>query len=232
MNKSLKYVKSQHLKQYLEESRGLERDYIGEILRSRKIAWHVCAVIALLGFMGLIAGIAGIKREAPYPLILRVDNTTGAVDVVTKMRESETSYGETVDKYFLNLYVLNRESYDYNTIQQLYDTTALLSSPEVQKEYGSLFEGESARDKTLNNHTRVLTKIRSITLGNTQDSAVVRFTTQNKNSNGLTESPMNFIATIGYTYVNAPISETNRRINPLGFQVTSYRIDPESVTLN
>ena len=230
MNKPLKYVKSEYLKQYLDESRGLERDYIGEILHSRKIAWRICWLVSLFGFIGLIAGISGIKREAPYPLVLRVDNATGSVDVVTNMRESETSYGEIVDKYFLNLYVLNRESYDYNTIQQLYDTTALLSSAEVQKEYGSLFEGELSRDKTLNNRTRIITKIRSITLGSTHDSAVVRFTIQNKNSNGSTESPMNFIATIGYTYVHAPISEEDRRINPLGFQVTSYRIDPESVS--
>lgn len=227
-----KYIKSQYLSQYLEESRGLERDYIGEILNSRKTAWRVCGLIAILGFMGLVAGIIGTKREAPSPLVLRVDNATGAVDVVTMMRESETSYGETVDKYWLNLYVLDRESYDYNTIQQLHDTTALLSSAEVQKEYGSLFEGNNARDKVLSNHTRIIVKIRSITLGNSGESAVVRFTTQSQHSNGINDSAKNFIATIGYTYVSAPISEEDRRINPLGFQVVSYRVDPESVVSN
>ncbi|MFX5839871.1 VirB8/TrbF family protein [Acinetobacter baumannii] len=31
-----------------------------------------------------------------------------------------------------------------------------------------------------------------------------------------------------YRYVNAPSSLAEREINPLGFQVTDYRIDPES----
>jgi type IV secretion system protein VirB8 len=180
----------------------------------------------------LVAGIFGTKREAPTPLVLRVDNATGAVDVITAMRQSETSYGETIDKYFLNLYVLDRESYDYNTIQQLYDTTALLSDADVQKEYGAMFEGDQARDKILNNHTRIIVKIRSITLGNSGESAVVRFTTQTKHLNGVVDPAKNYVATIGYTYVSAPISEENRRINPLGFQVTSYRIDHESVVSN
>jgi len=232
MTKEAKYVKSEHLKQYIDESRGLERDYIGEILNSRKTAWRVCGLVTVLGFMGLVAGITGTWREAPPPVVLRVDNATGAVDVVTTMRQSETSYDEVVDKYWLNLYVLNRESYDYNTIQQLYDTTALLSSADVQKEYGALFEGVTARDEVLNNRTRIIVKVRSVTLSKSGGSAVVRFTTQNKNSNGSVDPTKNFIATIGYTYVYAPLSEDDRRINPLGFQVTSYRVDPESVTMN
>jgi type IV secretion system protein VirB8 len=232
MNKEQKYVKNQYLKQYLDESKGLERDYIGEILKSRQMAWRVSVLVAVLGFMGLLAGIFGTKREAPTPLVLRVDNATGAVDVITAMRQSETSYGETIDKYWLNLYVLDRESYDYNTIQQLYDTTALLSNDDVQKEYGAIFEGDQARDKILNNHTRIIVKIRSITLGNSGESAVVRFTTQKKHSNGVIDQAKNYIATIGYTYASAPISEENRRINPLGFQVTSYRVDHESVVSN
>lgn len=206
MSKAVKHVSAQDLKQYLEESRGLERDYISEILASRKTAWRVCGLVAILGFMGLVTGIMGAKREAPPPVVLRVDNATGAVDVVTTMRPSETSYGETIDKYWLNLYVLNRESYDYHTIQQFYDTTALLSNTEVQKEYGAIFEGDQARDKLLNNHTRIMVKIRSITLGNSEESAVVRFTTQNKHANGSLDQAKNYIATIGYTYVSATMS--------------------------
>ena len=83
MSKEAKYVKSRYLKQYLAESRGLERDYIGEILNSRRNAWRICSVVTALGLMGLAAGMIGINRAAPMPLVLRVDNATGAVDVVT-----------------------------------------------------------------------------------------------------------------------------------------------------
>lgn len=36
------------------------------------------------------------------------------------------------------------------------------------------------------------------------------------------------IATIGYEYANQPMREEARRINPLGFIVKSYRVDPET----
>ncbi|WP_245911234.1 type IV secretion system protein [Neisseria iguanae] len=38
----------------------------------------------------------------------------------------------------------------------------------------------------------------------------------------------NWIATIGFEYADQPMGETECRINPLGFQVTSYRINPET----
>ncbi|WP_255358771.1 type IV secretion system protein [Snodgrassella sp. CFCC 13594] len=36
------------------------------------------------------------------------------------------------------------------------------------------------------------------------------------------------IATVAFEYSDKPQSEKDRLINPLGFQVTSYRVDPET----
>ena len=40
--------------------------------------------------------------------------------------------------------------------------------------------------------------------------------------------PQSLIATVGFEYVNAPQKEEDRSVNPLGFQITSYRVDPEN----
>lgn len=58
---------------------------------------------------------------------------------------------------------------------------------------------------------------------------MVRFSTREVSSTGHIENSKNLIATIGYTYSNVPISAEDRRINPLGFQVTSYRVDAELI---
>lgn len=232
MKKKSKPVKANALKQYLEESRGLERDYIGEIMVSRKIAWRVALGLGLLALFALIAAFVAVKREAPTPMVLRVDNATGSVDVLRTIGKHEKTYGEIVDIYWLNTYVLNRESYDYNSIQMLYDTTALLSTPEVQREYYSIYDGQDARDKVLKDHTRIIVKILSITPDSGGGKATVRYTSQEKSSNGQVGTLNHLIATIAYKYTDAPISLVDRRINPLGFQVTSYRTDPESVTID
>ena len=226
-------IKSDGLKSYLEESRGLERDYMAEVLRSRLVAWRLAIGASALLAVALLAllFLTPLKTNTPY--VLRVDNATGHVEVLNTLRETESSYGEVVDTYFLNQYVLNREGYDYNTIQNAYNTTALLSDPEVQREYYALFEGAQARDTVLKDRTKIVVTVRSITPTPEDSSggtAVVRFSTQLKHNNGSVEPLHNWLATIGYTYKDAVMSSVDRRINPLGFQITSYRVDPETLT--
>ncbi|WP_455481898.1 virB8 family protein [Bartonella sp. B35(2025)] len=229
--KEAKPVNAERLNSYYEESRGLERELINEFIKSRRTAWRVAGAVGVLGFLGIMCGVVGFSQPIPAPLVLRVDNTTGAVDVVSVMREHETSYGEVVDKYWLNQYVLNRETYDYDTIQLNYDTAALLSAPTVQQEFYKIYEGENARDQILSNRARIVVKVRSIQ-PNGLGSATVRFTTQQHNSNGTIEPKQHQIATIGYTYVSVPMKSSDRLLNPLGFQVTSYRADPEILLNN
>ncbi|WP_336287520.1 virB8 family protein [Bartonella sp. CB60] len=225
--KEAKPVKAERLKSYYEESRGLERELINEFIRSRKTAWRVAGILSILGLFGMMCGVVGFSQPAPTPLVLRVDNATGAVDVISVMREHETSYGEVVDRYWLNQYVLNRENYDYNTIQLNYDTTALLSAPTVQQEFYKIYDGENARDKILSNKIRITVKVRSIQ-PNGQGHATVRFTTQQYNNDGTPAGAQQHqIATIGYTYVGAPMKSSDRLLNPLGFQITSYRTESE-----
>lgn len=217
------------LGKYLEESRGLERDYLDELVRSRRAAWRVAAAAGVLVILALGAVVAVMPLKRVDAFVLRVDNATGGVDVVTTLRDAQTTYGEAVDKYFLNKYVLNRESYDYDTVQTAYDTTVLLSSPEVQREFLAVFDGPTARDKVLSNHTRVMVRVRSITPGTSKNTAVVRFSTTRKQLNGAVEAEENLVATIGFRYVGAAMREQDRLVNPLGFQATSYRVDPEVV---
>lgn len=223
-------VKTADFNKYLSETQSLERDYIGELLHSRTTAWRVVAALSILCLLAIVAAIAGLQRPPPTPFVLRVDNATGAVDVITALHESALTYGEVVDTYWLNLYVLNRESYDYNNIQMLYETTALLSTEQVQKEYYNLYDGPQARDKILGSDERILVTVRSITPIKQGGQAVVRFTTQHKNMEGRLIAVKHFIATVSYKYTSSPMHLADRRINPLGFQITSYRTDLEALT--
>ena len=38
-----------------------------------------------------------------------------------------------------------------------------------------------------------------------------------------------WVSTLTFSYANAPMSSTDRLINPLGFLVSEYRADPEVV---
>ena len=55
--------------------------------------------------------------------------------------------------------------------------------------------------------------------------ANVRFHRIVRQAQQVTES--DWIATVAFAYTRAPMAEADRLRNPLGFQVTSYRADPE-----
>lgn len=226
----VKPIKTTEIEQYISESVGLERDFIGEILASRLAAWRVVGLLGLLAILALGCAVAAFYRQVPPPLVLRVDNATGSVDLVTTMRESQKSYGEIVDIYWLNKYILNRESYDYHSIQMLYETTALLSTEQVQKEYYAIYQGAEARDKVLRDEKKIIVIIRSIVPTVKGGKAIVRFSTHHQNQDGHKSDSKDLIATVTYKYTNSPMKTEDRRINPLGFQVTSYRVDPELIS--
>lgn len=213
-------------KKFQNETQGIERDLVLELKRSRTRAWIGFSASLGIAIIGMGIGFMGFTQEAPDPLVLRVDNTSGAVDVVSKLEEKVT-YDRIVDEYFLNKYVINRESYDYYTIQMTYDTTALLSSTNEQRAFFSVYQGENSVDKILKDRARINVSIRSIE-PNGKGQATVRFMTEMKikNKPSITK---NFVAHIGYRYLDAVMSVKDRRVNPLGFQVTSYETFPEVI---
>jgi type IV secretion system protein VirB8 len=56
--------------------------------------------------------------------------------------------------------------------------------------------------------------------------AQVRFTRHELNSEDNTPANTEWLATVVYRYLNPPVDERSRLINPVGFQVTQFRIDP------
>ena len=177
--------------------------------------------------IGAIAGLTPLKTVTPF--VIRVDNNTGATDIVTQLKTAEKSYGEVINKYWLAQYVGYRESYDWQTVQSTYNATNLLSAPPVQSEFAKLYnKNPAAPHLVLKDQFKVIVKVNAISF--VGEMAQIRF---EKHLiplvNGVTRpEPQKMIATVAFEYQNKPLQETDRLINPLGFQVTSYRVDPEA----
>ena len=216
--------------EFIQAAKDFEKSEIDRVHKSAKIAWRIsgaCLLITGLA-VGAVAGLTPMKETRPY--VIRVDNNTGVTDIVTVMKTKEQTYGEVIDKHWLGQYIQYRESYDWFTIQDSYDATMLMSSPEVQVEFAKVYnDNPQAPHKILKNNFKVVAKVKAITfIGNT---AQIRFEKRMLPVTGdlNKEFPVqNMIATIGYEYTSQPMSEEARRVNPLGFQVTSYRVDPET----
>lgn len=223
-----KPVKAADFDRYLAESEGYEKDWVAEVRASARRGWRVGYTGLLVGVLGTAAGFAGFSRDPAPPAVVRVDNTTGAVDYVGTMRDVEQSYGEQTDKFWINTFMLCRESYEWHTIQKCYDAVGLMAAPTVQADYAKLYNDDDGRQVKLANRVRIVPHIVSITPNLETHTATVRFTTQAVYDNGVKDPEQRFVATLAYRYVyDAALTEEQRRVNLLGFQVTSYRVDAE-----
>ena len=214
---------------FVQEAQAFHTADMERTRRTAKTAWRITAACLLItgAAVGAVAGLTPLKTAVPF--VIRVDNNTGVTDVVTTLKKSEKSYGEVTDKYFLAQYVRYREGYDWETVQDTFDATNLLSAPPVQQQFAELYrESKDAPHTILKDKFRINVRVNALAfVGN---MAQVRFEkimiALGGDKNVL--PPQRYIATIAYQYKNAPMDEKDRLVNPLGFSVTSYRVDRET----
>ncbi|ESQ79276.1 virB8 family protein [Asticcacaulis sp. YBE204] len=226
-------VKPSEEKDFYQKSADWEADRQSQLQRSERRAWRIAIVATGVATITVIAlaTLAPMRRTVPY--VFEVDRATGNVAFVQAVDDRTTKgYQEILDKHWAQRYVTARESYVYKLLQTDYDTTLMLSDDRVARDYAHLFEGENARDQRFGTHTEETVEVLSIALASDTISpkAVVRFakTTRHLDS-GLIDPTQNYIATIAYEYRPTMSGKEKDLINnPLGYRVTSYRVDPES----
>lgn len=218
----------QQANEFVQSANAFEKSRIQSIKRFNKISWAITFVCLLVTVLSIFAVAMMSPLKTVEPFLVRVDNNTGATDIVTTIKNAEESYGEVMDKYWLTQYLRYREGYDWYTTQANYDAAMLLSNQAEQTAIAGFMDSEAAPFKIFKDKYRVNIRILSTSwVGNTAQVRFEKSVIPLNNPNDQA-APVRFLATIGYGYLNAPQSEKDRLINPLGFQVVHYRVDPES----
>jgi type IV secretion system protein VirB8 len=217
-------------KQFFEEGQTWETDRLKDALNSRRTAWIVASAACVMAGLAIIAviGLTPLKRVEPY--VVRVDNATGGVDVVTALKDSKETYTEAVTKHFLLRYVLSRESYSRQAASSNYESVGLMSTAAVSKRYFELFKPDNP-ESPLNVYGKSATvelKVKSIAFMG-PNIATVRYARLIYRATGETPEATQWVATVGFKYSASSMRERDRLLNPLGFQVSEYRVDPDSL---
>lgn len=211
--------------------------------RSERRAWWVAftAISVALILAGGYFYMLPLKQKVPY--LVMADAYTGTATVARldgdfAMRGITTR--EAVNRSNVAHFVLARESYDLALVNlRDWKTVQTMASPGVKAEYTAMFSSNNPGGwaKQYGQDQSVRVKLLSIQLigggeGVTPRGATVRFQRSLFNkSNGATRALDNKIATIEFTYKqNLEMDDQNRIENPLGFWVTSYRVDDDYAT--
>ena len=229
-------------KQYFDEAKEWDTDKTTRIKRSEKRAWTMAGALLFVAVLeaGALASLAPLKTVEPF--VIRVDNNTGVVDVVSTLTDTagevQEEAQEALDKYWLGQYIRHREGYQWETREYNRKLIGLMSGPSVQQAYAAYTDPKSnpkAPVSVYGNSAEVETHVKAISLinsetvgGELRTTALVRYTKQVKRAGE--RSPLShWAATVTFTYLNTGMSVDDRQLNPLGFQIISYRNDQESI---
>ena len=218
------------LKRYYAEARTWDQDRLAGAYRSRRLAWIIASVSGVIAIVavGAVAALAPLKSVEPF--VITVDRSTGATEITTALTgDRSVTYDEAVSKYFLAQYVRVREAWVPAAAKENFDSVAILSDPKEQDRWQQYFDSHNlaSPQNVYGPKTTVDVSIRNIAFVNPKVAQVRYARTVRPDVGDVVQT--NWIATITFDYITAPMSEKDRFRNPLGFQVVSYRADPEVV---
>jgi len=211
--------------------------------RSERRAWWVawCAIAMALITAGGYYYMLPLKQKVPY--LVMADAYTGTATVARldgDFAMRGITMREAVNRSNVAHFVLARESYDLELVNlRDWKTVQTMAAPGVKAPYAQLFSNNNPDSliKQYGKDQAIRVKLLSIQLidggpGKTPRGATVRFqrSLYNKQT-GVTRPIDNKIATIAFTYKqNLEMDDQSRMENPLGFWVTSYRVDDDYAT--
>ena len=208
--------------------------------RSERRAWLVAMVATVVALI-LLGGyfyLLPLKEKVPYVVMADAYTGTSSVARLTgDFAHHQITTSEAINRSNVAHFVLARESYDWGTIGlRDWPTVLTMAAPNVAAAYRSWLS-PTATDGPIALYGKsqsIRIKILSIVLngggaGQTPKSATVRFQRQLfNNSSGATQPLDSKIATLTFTYKpDLQMNEQYRVENPLGFQVTDYRVDDD-----
>ncbi len=222
------------LEAYFAEAVSWDADRAVRAQRSERRAWWIAGA----GWAGLVLLALALMVLMPLkrvdPFVIRVNQTTGLVDVVP-VYTGTAQMPEAVTRYFLDHYVTVCERFDFATAESDYEECGAFHTPQRNQEWYAAWV-KTNPDSPLNRYkdgTTVSAQVNSISFftraSGLADIAQVRYAKLVRPSGGTAQQRSDWIATVQYAF-SAPASDPSvRRWNPLGFKIVSFRSEPETL---
>lgn len=201
-----------------------------ELERSRRIAWIVAGVASAIALLLAIAIVVMLPLKEVEPYTILVDRQTGNVERLAPMDEQLVTPDAALTRSMLAQYVTARESFDAADVQEDYRKVGLWSAGDARQRYANLMQASNPASPLafLPPGGRIETDITSVS-SLAAGRSLVRFSTVRSDPGAAEQERQYWAAVIDYEFSGAAMSEDDRLLNPLGFQVTRYRRDAETL---
>ena len=220
------------LELYFREAAGWDLDRWAGLQRRERLAWWgagcgwACAVACALALALLVP----LKQVAPF--VIRVDNSTGIVDVVPVGIGAQPT-PEVVTRYLLTHYVTVCERFNFATAESDYEECgAFHSAQRNQLWYAQWNPSNAASPLNLyKDGTTVRASVVSVSffrrVNGVSDLAQIRYVRRLRRAGATQDEVSHWIATAQYLYAQPAHDARLRSLNPLGFRILDFHPEPE-----
>jgi type IV secretion system protein VirB8 len=220
------------IEKYFAEAESWDADRVAQFRRTAKAAFWVAGAGWLCAVAGIVALALLMPLKQVVPYLVRVDGSTGIVDVVPVFAGRATQE-EAVTRYFLTHYVSVCERFNFVTAESDYEECGAFNSTQRNQAWFALWTATNP-NSPLNLHkdgSTVRAQVNAVSFftraSGLSDLAQVRYLKAVRQGAGAEESFTHWVATIQYAYGEAAKDPKTRRWNPLGFKVIDFRSEPE-----
>jgi type IV secretion system protein VirB8 len=192
-------------------------------------AGWLCAAAMALTLMRLMP----LKRVDPF--VIRVDNSTGVVDVVPVF-VGQTAMPEAVTRYFLNHYVTVCERFEFGTAESDYEECGAFHTAVRNQQWMARWTRSNPASplNVYKDGSSLRAEVSAVSFferaSGVTDLAQVRYTQAKRSAGASVDQVTHWIATVQYTYGDPSTDPKVRRWNPLGFKIVEFRSEPEVPT--
>jgi type IV secretion system protein VirB8 len=223
-----------HPAEYLSESASWDADRRALECRSRRTAWIIASIAVFTTCMAIAALLLMVPLKRVEPYVIRVDNTTGVIDIVPPYVGNSTP-ADAVTRYLLTHYVSTCERFSIAIAEEDYTECGAFHSPQRNQQWAAQWatgNPESPLNR-FKDGTTVRVNVQSVSFferatGRT-DLAQVRFVKATRAGGTGPDLLTHWIATIHYAYGKPPSDIRSRQWNPLGFRILDMQIEPELI---
>jgi type IV secretion system protein VirB8 len=220
------------LDEYFDAARSWDTDRSEQYRRSAAVAWWVAGA----GWVSAVASAAALLVAMPLkrvePFVVRVDNTTGIVDVVP-VYTGGTSPDEAVTRYFLTHYLTVCERFNFATAESDYEECGAFHSAQRNQIWYARWAATNPASplNVYKDGTSVRVQVKSVSFftraSGLNDLAQVRYLKATRPAGGAEEKFTHWVATVQYAYAEPAKDPKTRRWNPLGFKIVDFKSEPE-----
>jgi type IV secretion system protein VirB8 len=198
-----------------------------ESLVSQRNLFLVLTLLGLLGIsISVIVMIRIIDSKRIDPFVIQVDEATGGASIVNPLTSNVLSGDESLARYFIKKYISARETYnpvDFDTSARKY--IQLTSTNFIYRIYYQ-FISDKANDPRILYGTNNVTYMKVKSWSKLDKTKYVcRFSIHQTLGD---MKVFNKIAIVEIDYVPTELSDEDKDINPVGFQVINYRVDDDN----